>query len=54
MIYVLNIVRAIKNMSDKEIRNFNFEKCYKQFGFSKESNYYSIKHLKKRFVVALK
>ena len=54
MIYILNIVRAIKNMSDSEIRNFNFEKCYKQIGFSNESSYYSIKHLKKRFAVAFK
>ena len=39
-------------MSVNDIRDFIFEKYYKQIGFSKENSYYSMKRLrKKRFVV---
>ena len=52
--YILNIARAMKSaMSVNEIRELIFENYYKS-GFSKENRYYSMKHLKKRFVVACK
>ena len=41
-------------MPVNEIRDFTFENYYKRIGFSKENSYYSMKHLKKRFVVACK
>ena len=49
--YILNIASAIKKMSVNEIRDFIFESCYKQFGFSKENSYYSVKQQKKRSTV---
>ena len=53
--YILNISRAIKKMSVKEIRDFIFENYYKRIGFCKGNSYYSIKRLKKkRFLVACK
>ena len=52
--YILNIPKAIKKMTDNEIRDFLFKNYYKQIGFSKESSYYSMKRLKKDFVVACK
>ena len=54
IIYILNIARAIKKVSVNEIRDFTFENCYKQIGFCKENSYYSMKHLKKRFIVPCK
>ena len=51
--YILNIAYAIKRSSVNEIRDFTFENYYKRIGFSKKSNYYSMKLLKKkRFVAA--
>ena len=43
-------------MSVNEIRDFISENYYKRTGFSKENNYYSKEHLKKkeRFIVACK
>ena len=38
-------------MSANEI--IDFEKNYKRIGFSKENSYYSMKRLKKRFIVAV-
>ena len=35
-------------MSINEIRDFIFENCYKQTGFSKENSYYSMKNQKKK------
>ena len=52
--YILNIARAIKKMSVNEIRGFIFENYYKRIGFSNENSYYSMKRLKKRFIVACK
>ena len=51
---ILNISRAIKKMSVNEIRDFIFENYYKRIEFSKENSYYSMKRLKKRFIVACK
>ena len=48
--YTLNTARAIKKMTVNEIRDFIFENYHKQIGFSKENNYYSMKHLKKLIV----
>ena len=52
--YILNIDRAIKNMSVNENRDFIFKSNYIKIGFAKEVSYYSIKHLKKGFIVACK
>ena len=52
--YILNIARAIKKIPVNEIKDFIFENCYKRIRFSKKSSYYSMKRLKKRFVVACK
>ena len=41
-------------MSINELRDFIFENYYKRIGFVKEQSYYSMKRLKKRFVVACK
>ena len=49
---ILNITKAIKKTSVSEIIDFIFEKYNKRIGFSEENSYYSMKHLKKRFVVA--
>ena len=50
--YTLNITKAIKKISGNEIRDFIFENYYKRISFSKENSYYSMKRLKKRFIVA--
>ena len=52
--YILSIARAIKKMPVNEIRNFIFENYYKRIEFAKENSYYSMKRLKKIFVVACK
>ena len=49
IIYTLNVASAIKQMTANELRNFIFEKYFKQIGFVKESSYYSKKRLKKYF-----
>ena len=50
--YTLNITKAIKMMSVNEMRDFIFENYYKRIAFLKENSYYSMKRLKKRFIVA--
>ena len=52
--YILNIAKAPKKMSVNEIRDFIFENYYKRIGFSKENSYYSMKRLKKIFIVVWK
>ena len=51
--YTLNIVKAIKKMSLNDIRDFFFENYYKQTGCSKESSYFSMKHLKRKYLLLL-
>ena len=41
-------------MPVNEIRDFIFKNYYMKIGFSKENSYYSMKRLKKRFIVACK
>ena len=38
-------------MSINENRDFFFKKYYKQIGFSKESSYYSMKNIKKKYLL---
>ena len=45
--YILDIARAIKEMSVNEIRDFIFKNYYKRIEFSKKNSYYSMKCLKK-------
>ena len=44
MMYKLNIVSTIKNMT---IKDFIYENYYSQIGFTKENSYYSIERQKK-------
>ena len=46
IIYILNIAKAIKKISVNKIKDFIFQNYYKGIGFSKENNYYLMKHLK--------
>ena len=50
---ILNIARAVKKMSANEIRDFAFENYYKRIGFSKENSFYSMKRLKKKYLLLL-
>ena len=52
--YILNIIRAIKKMSVNETREFFFGNFYKRIEISKKNSYYSMKSLKKRFIVVCK
>ena len=36
-----------------EIRDFIFENYYQQIGFFKENSYYSMKHLKRKYLLFL-
>ena len=45
--YILNIAKAIKKITVKELKDFNFDRYHQQVGFPKENSYYSIKHQKK-------
>ena len=38
-------------MTIKELRNFIYENCYVEIGFTKENNYYIIKPQKLRFII---
>ena len=49
--HILNIARAIKKISVKKIKEFLSENYYKRIGFSNQNNCYSIKHLKKDFLL---
>ena len=50
--HIINITRAIKNMSINKIRIFIFENYYERIRYSKENCYQSMKHLKRRrFIV---
>ena len=50
---ILTIVRTIKKMYINKVRDFTFKHYYKDFGFSKENSYHSIKRLKKDDVLLL-
>ena len=49
--YILNITNAIKKMSANELRDFIFESYSKQIRFVKEKKSYTMKQLKKRFIL---
>ena len=40
-------------MTIKEPKDFIFQNCYRRIGFTKENNYYSIKHRKKKDLLLL-
>ena len=50
--YILNIASAVQKISFYEVGNFIFKNYYERITFSKENSFYSMKCLKKRFVVA--
>ena len=41
--YILSTVSAMKNMTLNELKDFTFEKYYRQIGFPKENSYCSMK-----------
>ena len=51
--YTLNITKPIKTVSINKIKNFIFEKYYKQIGFSKIFSYNSMKVLNKKDLLLL-
>ena len=51
--HILNISRAIKNISVNEIRDFISENYCKRIGFSKENSYYVMKRLKEKDLLLL-
>ena len=46
--YILNITKAIKKMTVKELEDFIFEKYHQRIRFAKENSYYTMKHQKKK------
>ena len=52
--YIPNVAKTINKISANEIRDFIFQSYYKQIQFSKENSYFSMKHLKKRFMFVCK
>ena len=50
--HILNIARAIKKMTVKELKDFTFENYHQRMGFAKENSYYSMKHHRKRSTTA--
>ena len=46
--YILNIAKAIKKMTVKELKGFIFENYHLRLGFDKENSYYSMKRRKKK------
>ena len=51
--YILNIAGAIKKISVREIKDFIFENYYKRIWFFRENSYYSMKRLKKIYLLLL-
>ena len=51
--YTLNITKPIKTVSINKIKDFIFEKYYKQIGFSKIFSYNSMKVLNKKDLLLL-
>ena len=49
--YIVNTVIAIQKMPVNEDRGFIFETYYKRIGLSKENNFYSIKLLKRKYLL---
>ena len=52
MMYILSIVRAIKNITVNESKAVFFENSYKQIGFSEENSYYSLNPWEQGFFAA--
>ena len=48
--HILNIAKAIKKMSINAIEELIIRNYYKRIGFSKESSYHSMKHMKKKIL----
>ena len=49
--YTLNIIKAIRKIPVNDIRDFIIENYYKRIGFSKEDSYYSMKCLKRKYLL---
>ena len=49
--HILNIAKAIKKMSINAIEELIIRNYYKRIGFSKESSYHSMKHMKKKILL---
>ena len=48
VMYILNIVRAIKKKTIKELKEFIFENYHQRMGFARENSYCSMKHQEKK------
>ena len=46
--HVLDIAKAIKKMTVRELKDLIFENYHQTMRFSKEDSYYSMKHQKKK------
>ena len=53
MMYILNILSAIKKTRIKELKDFIFKSYYRQIEFTKENSFYSLKHQKKKDLILL-
>ena len=53
MLYILNILGAIKKITIKEPKHFILENYYRRIEFLKENSYYSKKHQKKNDLLLL-
>ena len=51
--YILNIAKAKKKMSANEMKYFIIDNYYKKIGFPKGRSYYSMKRLKKKYLLLL-
>ena len=49
--HILNIAKAIKKMSINAIEELIIRNYYKRIGFSKESSYHLMKHMKKKILL---
>ena len=52
--YILNILSAVKKMIVKEVKYFIFQNYYGRIGFTKKNSCHSIKHQKKKYLLATK
>ena len=52
--YILNILSVVKKMIVKEVKYFIFQNYYGRIGFTKKNSCHSIKHQKKKYLLATK
>ena len=50
MVYILNVLSAMKKIAIKELTDFKYENYYRRIGYTKENRYYSKKRQKKNLL----